>query len=162
LLDVSPEQVRRYVRRALSDGLTEFNLQDAKRNARLSELSRRVINAAEQMAVSLDHHTVGLGHLLLMLALEPRSPTSALLRECGLDEARVRQGLDRRDPGLLLSVETVLERAFDRAQRMGSHYTGTEHLLLTVAQDEAGAALLRQYGVDPEDVCRRLERHLRA
>lgn len=149
-LDVSPELIRRHVRNALSDGITEPDLQLAKRNARLSELSRRVINAAEQLAVTLDHPTVGLGHLLLMLLLEERSSISTLLRGGGLDESRLRRELESGDPALLAPLETVLDRVLDTAQSMGSHYTGTEHLLLTLAADENGATLLRRYGLDPD------------
>jgi ATP-dependent Clp protease ATP-binding subunit ClpA len=148
-LDVSPELIRRHVRNALSDGITEPDLQLAKRNARLSELSRRVINAAEQLAVTLDHPTVGLGHLLLMLLLEERSSISALLRG-RLDETRLRHELESGDPALLAPLETVLDRVLDTAQSMGSHYTGTEHLLLTLIADENGVALLRRYGLDPD------------
>lgn len=149
-LDLSPELIRRHVRSALSDGVTEPDLQLAKRNARLSELSRRVINAAEQLAVKLDHPTVGLGHLLLMLLLEERSSISALLRGDGLEEAHLRRELENGDPLLLTTLETVLDRVLDTAQSMGSHYTGTEHLLLTLAADKNGMALLRRYGLDPD------------
>lgn len=148
-LDVSPELIRRHVRLALSGGMTEPDLQLAKRNARLSELSRRVINAAEQLAVTLDHPTVGIGHLLLMLLLEERSSISTLLRGSGLDETRLRHDLEAGDPVLLVTLETVLGRVLDTAQSMSSHYTGTEHLLLTLAADENGVLLLRRYGLDP-------------
>ena len=43
-------------------------------------------------------------------------------------------------------------RAVDRAESFGSHYTGTDHLLLTLALDPRGARLLRRYGVDPRAV----------
>lgn len=147
-LTVSPELVRRHVRRALSDGVTEPDLQLAKRNAHLSELSRRIITGAEQLAVTLDHPTVGLGHLLLIMLLEDRSPIAALLRAGPLDERRLRAELDAGVPALLVSLEPVLNRALDTAQHQGSHYTGTEHLLLTLAADDDGAALLYRFGVD--------------
>ncbi len=159
-LDVSQEQIRRRVRRALSDGARELDLQAAKRNARLTELSRRAITAAEQSAVALDHPTVGLGHLLLVMLLEERSPTSAMLREAGLDESGLRRKLAEADPTLLVSVEVVLNRALDHAEHMGSHYTGTEHLLLTLAADEHGMALLQPFGVNPSALRERIIAHL--
>lgn len=159
-LNVSPEQVRRWVRRALSDGARELDLQAAKRTARLTELSRRAITAAEQMAVSLDHLTVGLGHLLLVMLLEERGPISALLREQGLDETRLRQDLDDGDPALLVSVDVVLDRALDQAESLGSHYTGTEHLLLTLAADEMGRRLLIEQGLNPELIRQRVKSQL--
>ncbi len=160
-MDISPEQVRRRVRRALNDGARELDLQFAKRNARLSELSRRVITAAEQMAVSLDHQTVGLGHLLLVLLLEERSPTSALLRAGGLDEARIRQKINENDQRLMVSIERVLDQALDQAESMGSHFSGTEHLLLTLAADPDGAALLIEFGLDPGAIRTHIKADLR-
>ncbi len=159
--NISPEQVRRRVRRALTDGARELDLQAAKRNARLSELSRRMITAAEQMAVSLDHYTVGLGHLLLVMLLEDRSPISALLYDEGLDEARLRSGLDTGDAVLLVSIEVVLDQALDQAESLGSHYTGTEHLLLTFTADETGRQLLIQQGIDPDVIRARVTAGLR-
>lgn len=159
-LNVSPEQVRRRVRRALSDGARELDLQSAKRTARLTELSRRAITAAELMAVSLDHLTVGLGHLLLVMLLEERSPISALLREQGLDETLLRQDLDAGDAAMLVSVEVVLDRALDQAESLGSHYTGTEHLLLTLAVDEMGRRLLIEQGLNPEVIRQRVKAQL--
>lgn len=158
-LESSAERLRREVRRYLRQGAaTEFSLQAARRTARLSELSRRVISSAEQIAVTLDHPTVGLGHLLLALLLEERGPMAALLRASGLDEARLRACLNRRDPLPLESVELVLAQSQDHADNMGSHYTGTEHLLLALALVPAGAELLRVCGADPAALVAELAR----
>lgn len=157
LLNTTPEAVRSRVRRVLDQGITaELELQFAKRRARLSELSRRVINAAEQTAVSMDHPTVGIGHLLLVLLLEKRSSTSTLLLASGLGEARLSQGLARPDPLLLVSIEIVLSKVVDEVERVGSHYTGTDHLLLTLTSDANGRAMLQAYGVDPDALRERL------
>lgn len=160
-LNVSPEEVRRQVRRALTDGMTELNLQRSRRSARLTELARRVINAAEQLAVAFDHETVGLGHLLLMLLAEKRSLAAKLLTEAGLDEARLRAGLEDKEEPLLVNIEVVLDEAQDIAERAGDHYTGTEHLLLTYTVDPAGRALLKYYGLSPERLYQRLDQHMR-
>jgi ATP-dependent Clp protease ATP-binding subunit ClpA len=148
------------VRRALTEGARELDLQAAKRSARLTELSRRAITAAEQMAVALDHYTVGLGHLLLVMLLEERGPISALLREEGLDEARLRTALDDNDAAMLVSIEVVLDRALDQAESLGSHYTGTEHLLLTLTADENGRQLLNSQGIDPDVIRARVKERL--
>jgi len=161
MLNVSPEHVRYRVRTLLKEGVAEPDLQLAKRNARLTELSRRIITAAEQLAVTLDHPTVGLGHLLLVLLHEERSSTYTLLQESGLDEDRLREGLDSEDSVLLLSIESILNIALDRAESMGSHYTGTEHLLLTFLLDPSGISAMEYYGVDTHDLRLRLEGRLR-
>ena len=156
-LGASSEQLRRRVRRALSEGETELELNRVKRDARLSELSRRVINAAEQMAIALDHPTVGLGHLLLVLSLETRSPTATLLQAHGLNPQRLNDGLKVGDPLLLPSIEGLLSHVLEEAEKVGSHYTGTEHLLLTLTLDPAGVTLLLTYGIQPDILRRSLQ-----
>jgi ATP-dependent Clp protease ATP-binding subunit ClpA len=146
-LGTSPELLRSRVRRALNEGATELDLQMAKHMARLSELSRRAFNAAEQLAVTLDQPQVTIGHLLLVLAQETRSPTSQLLRDSGLDEARLRTGLASGDGVLMVRIERVLNQVLDLVEKVGSHYTGTEHLLLALLNDPAGSAALAAYGV---------------
>jgi ATP-dependent Clp protease ATP-binding subunit ClpA len=160
-VNVSPEHVRYRARQALKEGPTEPDLQLAKRNARLTELSRRIITAAEQLAVTLDHQVVGLGHLLVVLLHEERSSTYRMLQESGLDDARLREGLKAEDSVLLLSIEGILNIALDRAESMGSHYTGTEHLLLTLLLDPSGISAMEYYGADTHDLRVRLEGKLR-
>ncbi|MBC7870824.1 MAG: hypothetical protein H7Y09_08285 [Chitinophagaceae bacterium] len=161
LMNVQPDQVRRRVRHAVSDGLTEFSLELGRRNARLSELSRRVINAAEQMSIALDHQTVGIGHLLLILAHEQRSATAALLKQSKLDTLRLELGLNERDALTLINMELVLDQAIEQAQSLGSHFTGTEHLLLALVIDTAGKALLDQYGVNTSVLHKHIEQQMR-
>lgn len=128
------------------------------RNSRLSELSRRVINAAEQLAFSLDHPGAGIGHLLLVMAQETRSPTSPLLLACGLDEALLRDGLAQGEALLLLSIDPVLGQVGELVQQTDSHYTGTEHLLLALVRDPQGRVVLQACGVRLDI----LEHHLQA
>lgn len=153
----SPEYLRSRVRRALEEGASEMSLQMAKQIARLSELSRRVINAAEQQAVALDHPTVGIGHLLLVMSQETRSPIAAILIESGFDVNRLWQGLEDGDPALLVGIELILGQVRDLVEKMGSHYTGTEHLLLTLLADPAGEAVVRACGADPAYLRRKLQ-----
>jgi ATP-dependent Clp protease ATP-binding subunit ClpA len=160
LLNVAPEQVRHRVRRALNDGLTEYSLQQARRNVRLSELSRRVIYAAEQVAVTFDHETVGLGHLILVLMREHRSSASALLRNA-INEAEIQAALDEKDPMALVSIEGIIMLSEEHAQKLGSHYTGTEHLLLALLGDQEGARLLTRLGAKTEQLRQVMEETLR-
>lgn len=149
-LDLSPDQVRRRVKMLLNEGVTELSIEAAKRTARLSELSRRVLNAAGQ----LDNATgsKGLIHLLLVLARERRSIASRLLSECGLDVESVQAALPAPQPQVPTHSEAVLEDVIDhavtRADQLGMHYTGTEHILLALAEHPQGAKLLQTHGVD--------------
>lgn len=161
-LDISPEQIRRCVRRLLQDGITEISIEQAKRVARLSELSRRVLNGAEQIAEQMGHKHVGLAHLILVLAREKRSICSRMLREAGLDETALEANLTKPRPATGGMLDDVIDRAVDRAESLGSHYTGTDHLLLTLALDRRGARLLRKYGVDPQIIAQQMRQHLSA
>jgi ATP-dependent Clp protease ATP-binding subunit ClpA len=159
-LEISPEQIRRRARRLLQEGITEISVEQAKRVARLSELSRRVLNGAEQVAAQMGHRYVGLGHLLLVLARERRSICARLLHEAGLDMAALEANLTKARPATGGLLEDVIDRAVDRAESFGSHYTGTDHLLLTLAQTPRGARLLRKYGADPQMIARQLRKML--
>jgi ATP-dependent Clp protease ATP-binding subunit ClpA len=155
-LEVSPEQIRRRVRRLLQEGITEISVEQAKRVARLSELSRRVLNGAEQIAEQMGHKNVGLGHLLLVLAGERRSICARLLREAGFDSAALESSMIKPRPATGGMLEDVIDRAVDRAEALGSHYVGSDHLLLALALNPRGARLLRKYGVDPKAIAQQL------
>jgi ATP-dependent Clp protease ATP-binding subunit ClpA len=155
-LDISPEQIRRRARRLLQEGITEISVEQAKRVARLSELSRRTLNAAEQIAEQMGHPHVGLAHLLLVLSGERRSICARLLRDSGLDAAALEANLIKPHPATGGMLEDVIDRAVDRAESLGSHYTGTDHLLLSLTQNPRGARLLRRYGVDPQTLAKQL------
>jgi ATP-dependent Clp protease ATP-binding subunit ClpA len=156
MFEISPEQIRRRARRLLQEGITEISVEQAKRVARLSELSRRTLNAAEQIAEQMGHKHVGLAHLLLVLSGERRSICARLLRESGLDAAALEGNLIKPRPATGGMLEDVIDRAVDRAESLGSHYTGTDHLLLSLAQNPRGARLLRKYGVNPQALAKQL------
>lgn len=151
-LVVSPEQIRRRVRLLLHDGVTELSIEIAKRTARLSELSRRALNAAQQVARENGSGPAGIEHLLLVLARERRSVASRILTQNGLDAAALAVQLETVAPDPVTrqaQLEDVLDDAVDRADQLGTHYTGTDHLLLALAEYGAGVTLLQACGVDP-------------
>jgi len=158
LLDVTAEQVRRRVRRAISDGQREFSLESIRTNARLSEVARRVLNRAEALSVQQSHPTVSFGHLLLALAQEQRVAPAAILRQGGLDMERLASLLAHQHPSLMLSIEPLLEEAVNLAEKLGSHYVGADHLLLTLASLPAGQAALLDCGAAADKVYRLLNR----
>jgi ATP-dependent Clp protease ATP-binding subunit ClpC len=163
-LAISPDQIRRRVRLLLSNGVTEISIEAAKRLARLSELSRRVLNAASQLAAQDHDQPAGLDHLLLVLAREQRSIVSRILRDCGLNEPALEAALGQMPvehdltPSALL--EDVIDQAVDRADQLGTHYTGTDHMLLALAKNPHGARLLQQHGVNLEHLLAAIYRDL--
>jgi ATP-dependent Clp protease ATP-binding subunit ClpC len=157
-LAISSDQIRRRVRLLLSDGVTELSIEAAKRTARFSELSRRVLNAADQLAAqgaeqNQSHPTAGLAHALLVLARERRSGVSRILRECGLDETALDAALKTANAEQdVTHLEEVIDHAVNRADQLGMRYTGTDHILLAFAEHPHGAALLRQYRVNVDQL----------
>ena len=160
LVDVTPEQIRRRARHMISDGNLEFSLETVRANAKLSELSRRVLNAAEQRAVYLDHPAVGIGHLLWALINERRGITSKFLHQAGLDKDALEHALDDYEQHLFISVEGALNEAINQATRLGSHYVGADHLLLALTLLTDGMTMLFRFQADPEKIKRLLTKHL--
>jgi ATP-dependent Clp protease ATP-binding subunit ClpA len=152
LLGVAPDQVRHHVRIALDDGMTEYTLQLVRRSARLSELSRRVITAAEQEALARDDPTIGISHLLLVLIRERRSSIPSVLEKVALQAQRIDALLRDGDPDALHPIDTVMLKASDQARALGSHFTGTEHLLLALTTEPTGIRLLSKLGVSADDL----------
>ncbi len=159
-LDVAPEQVRRRVRRALNEGMTEFNFQFVRRSARFSELSRRVLSASEQLATTLHHPNAGVGHLLVALLRERRGQATLLLVASGLDADLLERNLEKGDASLMMEIESTLDTALEVAENYSSHYVGTEHLLLSLLVDAASAEIMRSYGVNLPGLYRSVESHL--
>jgi ATP-dependent Clp protease ATP-binding subunit ClpA len=157
-IGINLDQVLRRVRRQLQTGITEIGIEQAKRLARLSELSRRVINAAQQLVKDYEHDRIGLGHVLLSLARERRGISYRVLRRCDFKEDDLIADLTKPRPATGGMVEPVIDHAVDLAEKLGSHYTGTDHMLLAIATKPTGKRLLGRYGVDAAQV----ERLLRA
>lgn len=160
LVDITPEQLRRHVRLILSDGHTEFTLAIARRNARLSELGRRTLYAAEQNALSVGQNTVGLGHLVVALAHEQRGVTASTLAQSGLDMEHLQTSLN--DPDLLFktSLEKVIFRAVEEAEKFSNHYVGADHLLYAMTLLPNAIDLLKAFNVNTDRVRRILHKHL--
>jgi ATP-dependent Clp protease ATP-binding subunit ClpC len=150
-LGISSHQLRQRIRRILTENLHESTREAIRRSASLSELSRRVLNAAEKLATESKHEATGLEHLLLILSREQRSITPRLLGECGLRADRLSYDMRYLQPDGVLAataLDEVLARAVDQADALGSHYVGTDHMLLAMSYDEEAIALMKRYGVE--------------
>lgn len=138
---------------------------------RFTQRARRVLSLAHEEAEKLHHNYIGTEHLLLGLIREEGGVAGRVLRELGLDPARVKEvverltGVGRHKGGrveLAPGTERVLQIAIEEATKMGRHYIGTEHLLLgLVHQDEGvGIDVLKRLGVTSEQVRRQTRRIL--
>ena len=160
LVEITPEQLRRRLRHMISDGQMEWSLETIRANARMSELSRRVLNATEQLAIKLDHPIVGTSHLLLALYQERRGVTSSFLKQSDFDDSRLLADLSSSQTSKFKSLDPVIDLAINQAEKHGSHYLGAEHLLLALTLHPDGILLLAHYGISVDKVRRLLQKQL--
>jgi ATP-dependent Clp protease ATP-binding subunit ClpC len=138
---------------------------------RFTQRARRVLSLAHQEAERAHHNLIGTEHLLIGLIEEEGGVAGRVLREMGLESARVREmvmrltGEGHTPPGerieLAADTQQVLELAVEEARRMGHHYIGTEHLLLgLILIDGTAMEALRRLGVTPDEIRRQTRRIL--
>jgi ATP-dependent Clp protease ATP-binding subunit ClpC len=143
----------------------------ADKMERFTQRARRVLSLAHEEAERLHHNYIGTEHLLLGLIREEGGVAGRVLRDLGLDPARVKEmverltGVGRHTGGrieLAPATEQVLQYAIEEARGMGHHYIGTEHLLLGLVRLDEGVAIdvLRRLGITPEQVRRQTRRVL--
>ncbi len=143
----------------------------ADKMERFTQRARRVLSLAHEEAERLQHNYIGTEHLLLGLIREEGGVAGRVLRELGLEPARVKEmverltGVGRHTGGrieLAPATEQVLQYAIEEARRMGHHYIGTEHLLLGLVRLDEGVAIdvLRRLGITPEQIRRQTRRVL--
>jgi ATP-dependent Clp protease ATP-binding subunit ClpC len=159
-LDVSSHLLRQRIRHLLGEGIYESKLEAMRQSARLSELSRRVLNAAARQAEEHKHASVGLEHLLLVLSQERRSMATRLLVETGLSQKRLSEDIKRLQVDSVMAataLDAVLIRAVEQTEVLGMHYTGTNHILLAMLMDEEGAALMKAYGINLSQLKEKLQ-----
>src|SRR6202142_2203919 len=137
---------------------------------RFTQRARRVLSLAHQEAERSHQENIGTEHLLLGLIEEDGGVAGRVLRELGLEAARVREMVGRVSmeghavsSKLELADETqqVLGYAVDKAAHLGHHYIGTEHILLGLVRVEGPAMeVLRRLGVTADQIRRQTRRVL--
>ena len=146
---------------------------NSKNWERFTQRARKVLSLAQEEAERLSHNYIGSEHILVGLLLEDGGVAGRVLRELGLEVARVQamverlSGVGERTPfskvELSPSTKRILELAIDEARRMGQHYISTEHLLLGLVRQNEGLAMdvMRRFGVTPDQVRRQTRRMLK-
>ena len=147
---------------------------NSKNWERFTQRARRVLSLAQEEAERLNHSYIGSEHVLIGLLQEDGGVAGRVLRELGLDAARVQAMVERMSGGpgtrtpftkteLSPSTKRILELAVEEARRMGQHYISTEHLLLGLARQNEGLAMdvLRKFGISAEQIRRQTRRMLK-
>ncbi|MGK8511542.1 Clp protease N-terminal domain-containing protein [Nocardia asiatica] len=134
--------------------------------ARFTPRARAVVVAAQEAARTAGNREIALGHLVLGLLSEPEGLAVRELLDQGVAvdvlaaaaSASLPPSADD-IPALIpfgAEAKKVLELTFREALRLGHNYVGTEHILLALLEQENGAGLLSDLGVDKA----RAETHL--
>lgn len=131
---------------------------------RFTQRARRVLSLAQESAERFHHTTIDAHHILVGLVKEESGVAGQVLRNLGVETARLENIVEQITPPNLTSNPTraelsnlskrVLEMAVDEARRMGHHFIGTEHLLLALVRPPEGTAIeaLKQLNITSEEV----------
>ncbi|MBV9822802.1 MAG: ATP-dependent Clp protease ATP-binding subunit [Actinobacteria bacterium] len=127
---------------------------------RFTVRARNVVMAAQEEARTAGNDAVLTQHLVLGLLADRRSIASTVLRGRGIAPEAVRAAMTLPPPAAAVpdlipydpDARKALELTFREALRLGHNYVGTEHILLALLEQEAGAGPLAGLGVDKAEV----------
>ncbi|HLW02225.1 MAG TPA: Clp protease N-terminal domain-containing protein [Ktedonobacterales bacterium] len=131
----------------------------SKHLSRFNEHAQHVLSLAREEALSFDHQYIGTEHLLLGLLREQAGIAALALEKLGVAlepvRAAVEQKIGRGDQPAEEEIDyvprarKVLSLALDEAERQGSGYVRTEHILLGLVREGGGvgADILDTFGV---------------
>ncbi len=132
---------------------------------RFTDRAKKVMNLARQEAQRFNHEYLGTEHILLGLVQEGSGVAANVLKNMGIDLAKIRSEVEKivKTGSTMVSVgqlpftpraKKVLELSMEEASNLGHNYIGTEHLLLGLIKENEGIAaqVLLNLGVKLEDV----------
>ncbi len=132
---------------------------------RFTDRARKVMALANQEAQCFHHEYVGTEHLLLGLALEGSGVGAAVMKNLGVDLAKLRaevEKLVKHGPDTVTldklpetpRAKRAIEYAVEEARALNHNYVGTEHILLGLLRESEGVAaqVLMNLGLQLTDV----------
>ena len=132
---------------------------------RFTERARKVMALANQEAQRFNHEYIGTEHVLLGLVKEGSGVGANVLRNLGVDLAKVRMEVEKlvkAGPDMVTMgklpktprAKKVVEYAIEEARNLSHNYVGTEHLLLGLLREQEGVAaqVLMNLGLKLEEV----------
>lgn len=118
-------------------------------NELFTEKAKTALMLAQEEAKSFRHSSIGTGHILLGLVIEPEGMAGKILRELSVNSKDIREEIEQftsygstkalpKNALLPYSprARQLIKYAADEAQKMGSGVVGTEHLLLGILRDD--------------------------
>ncbi len=131
----------------------------SKHLSRFNRHAQHVLSLAREEALSFNHQFIGSEHLLVGLLREQEGLAALALEKLGVALDPVRAAIEERigrgdgpvqeEIDYVPRARKVLSLALDEAERQGSAYVRTEHILLGLVRDGGGvgADILDTFGV---------------
>ena len=130
-----------------------------KHLSRFNGHAQHVLSLAREEALSFNHQFIGTEHLLAGLLREQEGLAALALEQLGVTLDSVRAAVEKKigrgdqpveeEIDYVSRARKVLSLALDEAERQGSAYVRTEHILLGMVRDGGGvgADILDTFGV---------------
>ncbi|MEU7927654.1 Clp protease N-terminal domain-containing protein [Micromonospora sp. NPDC049801] len=146
-------------KRFVAKGSTEAAALDPNAGfGRFTPRARNVVMASQEEARAAGNPEIGPAHLVLGLLAEPEGLAARVLVGRGATPEAVREAVGAVLPPSVDQVpdlipydargKKALELTFREALRLGHNYIGTEHILLALLEQEDGAGVLTDLGLD--------------
>ncbi|MET7947503.1 Clp protease N-terminal domain-containing protein [Micromonospora sp. NPDC005324] len=129
---------------------------------RFTPRARNVVMASQEEARASGNAEIGPEHLVLGLLAEPEGLAARVMAGRGATPEVVREAVGAVLPPRVEQVpdlipydargKKALELTFREALRLGHNYIGTEHMLLALLEQEDGAGVLTDLGLDKATV----------
>ncbi|MGI5523026.1 Clp protease N-terminal domain-containing protein [Micromonospora sp. CA-259024] len=125
---------------------------------RFTPRARNVVMASQEEARTAGNAEIGPEHLVLGLLAEPDGLAARVMAGCGATPEAVRDAVGAALPPPADQIpdlipydargKKALELTFREALRLGHNYIGTEHILLALLEQEDGAGVLTNLGLE--------------
>jgi len=132
---------------------------------RFTDRARKVMALANQEAQRFNHEYIGTEHVLLGLVKEGSGVGANVLKNLGVDLAKIRMEVEKQvktGPDMVTMgklpqtprAKKVIEYAIEEARNLNHNYVGTEHILLGLLREQEGVAaqVLLNLGMQLEDI----------
>jgi ATP-dependent Clp protease ATP-binding subunit ClpC len=142
------------------------------RQERFTEQANEALQASQQMVMQYKHSQWDIEHVLLSLLIQKQGLVGDILKEMAIDAEMVRNKVDevlKKTPqvshqqGQIFATPRIAEmmsRADEEAKRMKDDFISTEHLLISISDDDKGDAgrILKESGVNKEKIYAALQK----
>ncbi|MCO1599646.1 ATP-dependent Clp protease ATP-binding subunit [Micromonospora sp. RHAY321] len=146
-------------KRFVAKGSTEAAALDPSAGfGRFTPRARNVVMASQEEARASGNAEIGSEHLVLGLLAEPEALAARVLAGRGVSPEALREAVAAVLPPAADQVpdlipydargKKALELTFREALRLGHNYIGTEHILLALLEQEDGAGVLTDLGLE--------------